>query len=42
MAPKILIVLTSQDKIPSNGHPTGWYLVCRSTPSRTNRRKLTD
>ncbi|KAF7172135.1 hypothetical protein CNMCM5623_004389 [Aspergillus felis] len=26
MAPKVLVVLTSQDKIPSNGHPTGWYL----------------
>ncbi|KAF7155959.1 hypothetical protein CNMCM6106_007871 [Aspergillus hiratsukae] len=26
MAPKVLVVLTSQDKIPFNGHPTGWYL----------------
>ncbi|KAA8642828.1 hypothetical protein EYZ11_005780 [Aspergillus tanneri] len=26
MAPKVLVVLTSQDKIPSTGHPTGWYL----------------
>lgn len=26
MAPKILIVLTSQDKIPATGNPTGWYL----------------
>jgi hypothetical protein len=28
MAPKVLVVLTSQDKIPANGHPTGWFLVC--------------
>ncbi|OJD17376.1 hypothetical protein AJ78_02506 [Emergomyces pasteurianus Ep9510] len=26
MAPKVLIVLTSQEKIPSTGNPTGWYL----------------
>ncbi|KAJ1713603.1 ThiJ/PfpI family protein [Aspergillus flavus AF70] len=26
MAFKILVVLTSQDKIPANGNPTGWYL----------------
>ncbi|GLI82244.1 hypothetical protein PoHVEF18_010669 [Penicillium ochrochloron] len=26
MAPKVLVVLTSQDKIPANGHPTGWFL----------------
>ncbi|OAX85349.1 hypothetical protein ACJ72_00278 [Emergomyces africanus] len=26
MAPKVLIVLTSQDKIPATGNPTGWYL----------------
>ncbi|PGH12087.1 hypothetical protein AJ79_04486 [Helicocarpus griseus UAMH5409] len=26
MAPKVLVVLTSQDKIPANGNPTGWYL----------------
>ncbi|KAH8694042.1 ThiJ/PfpI family protein [Talaromyces proteolyticus] len=26
MAPKVLIVLTSQDKFPANNHPTGWYL----------------
>ncbi|OJD11781.1 hypothetical protein ACJ73_09469 [Blastomyces percursus] len=26
MAPKILVVLTSQDKIPATGKPTGWYL----------------
>ncbi|KAL4892028.1 class I glutamine amidotransferase-like protein [Aspergillus ambiguus] len=25
MAPKVLVVLTSFDKLP-NGHPTGWYL----------------
>lgn len=27
MAPKILIVLTSFDKIEANNHPTGWFLV---------------
>ncbi|KAL4940237.1 hypothetical protein BDV06DRAFT_197143 [Aspergillus oleicola] len=26
MAPKVLIVLTSFDKIEANNHPTGWYL----------------
>ncbi|PGH02200.1 hypothetical protein GX51_04774 [Blastomyces parvus] len=26
MAPKVLIVLTSQDTIPATGKPTGWYL----------------
>ena len=26
MAPKILVVLTSQAKM-NNGNPTGWYLV---------------
>ncbi|RJE27433.1 ThiJ PfpI family protein [Aspergillus sclerotialis] len=26
MAPKVLVVLTSQDKFPANGNPTGWYL----------------
>ncbi|KAI9373922.1 class I glutamine amidotransferase-like protein [Aspergillus egyptiacus] len=26
MAPKILVVLTSFDKIAANDHPTGWYL----------------
>ncbi|KAL4863019.1 hypothetical protein BDV12DRAFT_178016 [Aspergillus spectabilis] len=26
MAPKILIVLSSFDKIQANNHPTGWYL----------------
>jgi len=26
MAPKVLIVLTSQNVIPKNGNPTGWYL----------------
>jgi hypothetical protein len=41
MAPKVLVVLTSQDKIPSNGHPTGWYLVCLSAPTE-QRRKMTD
>jgi hypothetical protein len=27
MQPKILVVLTSTDKIESINHPTGWYLV---------------
>ncbi|KLJ09567.1 hypothetical protein EMPG_15010 [Blastomyces silverae] len=26
MAPKVLVVLTSQDTIPATGKPTGWYL----------------
>ncbi|KAK2790548.1 hypothetical protein FQN52_005567 [Onygenales sp. PD_12] len=26
MAPKVLFVLTSQEKIPATGAPTGWYL----------------
>ncbi|KAL4925332.1 type 1 glutamine amidotransferase domain-containing protein [Aspergillus undulatus] len=26
MAPKVLVVLTSFDKIEANDHPTGWYL----------------
>ncbi|KAK2809936.1 hypothetical protein FQN50_003350 [Emmonsiellopsis sp. PD_5] len=26
MAPKVLVVLTSQEKIPATGAPTGWYL----------------
>lgn len=30
--PKVLVVLTSQDKIPATDHPTGWYLVsCNSS-----------
>jgi len=29
MAPKkVLIVLTSHDKLGDTGKPTGWYLVC--------------
>lgn len=27
MAPKVLVVLTSQNTIPKTGQPTGWYLV---------------
>lgn len=27
MAPKVLVVLTSVDKIPGHDHPTGWFLV---------------
>lgn len=26
MAPKVLVVLTSQNVIPNTNHPTGWYL----------------
>ncbi|KAJ5472951.1 hypothetical protein N7530_006952 [Penicillium desertorum] len=26
MTPKVLVVLTSHDKLGSTGHPTGWYL----------------
>ncbi|KAJ5673723.1 hypothetical protein N7507_002850 [Penicillium longicatenatum] len=26
MAPKVLVVLTSQAMIPANSHPSGWYL----------------
>lgn len=28
MTPKVLVVLTSQNEIPSLKQPTGWYLVC--------------
>jgi len=28
MAPKVLVILTSHDKIDGTGKPTGWYLVC--------------
>ena len=27
MTPKVLVVLTSHDKLGDTGHPTGWYLV---------------
>lgn len=27
MTPKVLIVLTSHDKLGATGNPTGWYLV---------------
>lgn len=30
MAPKVLIILTSQAFIPANNHPSGWYLVIMS------------
>jgi hypothetical protein len=33
MTPKVLVVLTSHDKLGSTGHPTGWYLVCNPTAS---------
>ncbi|KAF3400139.1 Glyoxalase 3 [Penicillium rolfsii] len=26
MTAKVLVILTSQDKIPANNHPTGWFL----------------
>lgn len=40
MAPKVLVVLTSQDKIPANNQPTGWYLV--SGNSEDSLGPLTD
>jgi hypothetical protein len=27
MAPQVLVILTSQEVIPANNHPSGWYLV---------------
>jgi hypothetical protein len=33
MAPKVLIVLTSHDKIDGTDKPTGWYLVRRTIHS---------
>ena len=27
MAPKVLVILTSHDKLGNTGKPTGWYLV---------------
>jgi len=27
-SPKVLVVLTSHDKLGDTGKPTGWYLVC--------------
>lgn len=38
MTPKVLFVLTSQDKFPANGKPTGWFLV--SIPGQDIRRML--
>jgi len=32
MAPKVLFVLTSHDKLGETGKPTGWYLVSSSSP----------
>lgn len=32
MAPKILVVLTSVDKIESLNRPTGWFLVSHYYP----------
>jgi len=31
--PKILIIVTSTEKIEANGRKIGWYLVCRPVPS---------
>jgi len=28
MTPKILVILTSHDKLGDTGKPTGWFLVC--------------
>ena len=39
MAPKILIVLTSADKLVKIDKPTGWYLVSsRSYPYPANTK----
>lgn len=40
MAPKVLVVLTSRDKM-DNGHPTGWYLVSVS-PHTPHTRCITN
>lgn len=34
MAPKVLVVLTSQAQIPDRDHATGWYLVCSTNLPR--------
>ena len=44
MAPKVLFVLTSHDKMGDTGKPTGWYLVSSSLPyllTHQNQNKLT-
>ncbi|KKK12647.1 hypothetical protein AOCH_001349 [Aspergillus ochraceoroseus] len=40
MAPKVLVVLTSQDTIPANNHPTGWYLPEFAHPWEVLHRKV--
>ncbi|KAJ5191845.1 class I glutamine amidotransferase-like protein [Penicillium cinerascens] len=40
MASKVLIVLTSQDKIPANGNPTGWFLPEFAHPWDVLHRKV--
>ena len=39
MAPKVLFVLTSHDKLGDTGKPTGWYLV--SSPLRPSLPRIT-
>lgn len=44
MAPRILVVLTSQSTIPKSGKETGWYLVRKlpatkqTKPPQTNSK----
>ncbi|KAL2003495.1 hypothetical protein VTN02DRAFT_3590 [Thermoascus thermophilus] len=40
MAPKVLIVLTSQRTIPSTGNPTGWYLPEFAHPHNVLKDKV--
>ncbi|EEH07185.1 ThiJ/PfpI family protein [Histoplasma capsulatum G186AR] len=40
MAPKVLFVLTSQDKIPATGNPTGWYLPELAHPYEVLKGKV--
>lgn len=40
MAPKILVVLTSADKIVKIDKPTGWYLVRTAKHSIQNPPKI--
>ncbi|KAL2845882.1 class I glutamine amidotransferase-like protein [Aspergillus pseudoustus] len=40
MVAKVLVVLTSQDKIPANGHPTGWFLPEFAHPWEVLHKKV--
>jgi hypothetical protein len=39
MTPKVLVVLTSHDKIDATGNPTGWFLVCNNQTPHYNVSK---